>query len=157
MKIVRSISIALVAMWAIGFTVPAAAQNAPPQPQDTTQRAGMNLVNQSSGAAYSTLTNATSLAQNRSNASYAVFENMVLQTAAQNVQEISALRGAALGVTLKSFQTMDSKEALAVSKSIAADQNQQTMQMLGALNAGGVANRSQMSVPPYDLPRGDGK
>ena len=143
--------IAIAIAGAMMFSGIAAAQAAP-RADDTTARVAQNMVNQSSAANYSVLTNVTALSQNRSNSAYATFENQILQTAAQNFAEISALRGAALGVTLKSFQTMDPKEALAVAKSIAADQSQQTMQMLGALNAGGIANKAQMTVPPVSVP-----
>ena len=113
---------------------------------------GQNLFNQVSAANFKTVAEVPALQQNVLTTAAAAAASRLLNIATDNYAEVSAIRGAALAVALKSFQTMNAQESMALAKSMSADQAQQMQSLMSALNMGGVQTKSMQSVPPVSTP-----
>ena len=117
-------------------------------PDDTTARVAQNLVNQVSAANFKAVAEHPALGANILTQAAASTAARMLNIAADNYAEVSAIRGAALSVALKSFQTMSAQESMALAKSMQADQASQIQQLMAALNAGGIGTKVMQTVPP---------
>ena len=148
MKKIVSIIVVSMALWMASFG--AYAQQTP-TPPDTQARVGSNLVNQVSAANFKTVAEVPALQQNVLTTAAAAAASRLLNIATDNYAEVSAIRGAALAVALKSFQTMNAQESMALAKSMSADQAQQMQQLLAALNAGGIGTKTMQTVPPVSV------
>lgn len=146
MKISKTLMMIGAMLASMVFAPLAAAQVA--EPQDTQARTAANLVNQVSAANFKAVAEHPATANNILSQAAAAAASTVLSSAASSFDRRQSIADAALAVALKSFNTMDPKESLSLAKGMSSDLSQQMMQLLTAINAGGVASKSQMNVPP---------
>jgi glycerol-3-phosphate O-acyltransferase len=147
MKLIPTLMLSVAMLFSAG-----ASAQVSPAPDDTQARTAANLVNQVSAANFKAVAEHPALANNILSQSAAAVASQMLQNLAASAARRTAIADAALAVSLKAFNTIDAKESISLAKTISSDQANQMMQLLQALNAGGVGNKSMMSVPPVSVP-----